>query len=74
MIPGPHGKILSGIRFFGLEQGRNVYPVGPFNAERVYWSEDGTQKIMDINAPQDVVDEIIKTYRQLVQLQVSLQS
>jgi len=65
---------LIGHQVFGLEQGRNVYPAGPFNAERVYWSEEGGQKIMDIVAPQDVVDEIVKTYKQLVQLQVSLQS
>lgn len=65
---------LIGHQVFGLEQGRNVYPAGPFNAERVYWSEEDGQKTMDIAAPQDVVDEIVKTYRQLVQLQISLQS
>lgn len=65
---------LIGHQVFGLAQGRNVYPAGPFNAERVYWSEEDSKKTMDIAAPQDVVDEIIKTYKQLVQLQVSLQS
>ena len=65
---------LIGHQVFGLEQGRNVYPAGPFNAERVYWSEENGQSAMDIVAPQDVVDEIVKTYKQLVQLQVSLKS
>ena len=65
---------LIGHQVFGLAQGRNVYPAGPFNAERVYWSEDNGEKVMDIVAPQDVVDEIAKTYRQLVHMQIMLRS
>ena len=65
---------LIGHQVFGLTQGRNVYPAGPFNAERVYWSEDNGEKVMDIVAPQDVVDEIAKTYRQLVHMQIMLRS
>lgn len=63
---------LIGHQVFGLAQGRNVYPAGPFNAERVYWAEEDGQKIMEIAMPQDVVDEIVKTYKQLVQLEISL--
>ncbi|MFZ1301915.1 MAG: hypothetical protein WAQ27_05090 [Candidatus Microsaccharimonas sp.] len=46
-----------------------MYSTGPFNDNRVYWSEEDGGKVMDIVAPQDVVDEIVKTYRQLVKLQ-----
>lgn len=65
---------LIGHQVFGLKQGRNVYPAGPLNAERVYWSEEDGQKTMDIDKPQDVVDEMVKTYKQLVSLRTSLQN
>jgi hypothetical protein len=59
-------------KVFGLAQNRTVYPAGPFNAERVFWSEENGQNYMEIRAPQDVVDEIVKTYKQLVQMQTNL--
>ncbi|OYX36832.1 hypothetical protein B7Z00_04365 [Candidatus Saccharibacteria bacterium 32-50-10] len=61
-------------KVFGIEQGRNIYPAGPFNVERVHLVEDNGQVTIDIASPQDVVDEIIKTYKQLVRMSVELQS
>ena len=65
---------LIGHGIFTLTQGRDVYTAGPFNSDRLYVAEENGEKVLDINAPQDVVDEIIKTYDQLVRLQLSLQS
>lgn len=65
---------LIGHQVFGLAQGRSVYPAGPLNDDRVYWSGEDGERVMDIKAPQDVIDEIVKTYRQLVQLQTALQT
>lgn len=64
---------LIGHKIFGLEQGRKVYPSGPFNAERVHIVRENGNETVDIAAPQDVVDEIVKTYRQLVQMSIELQ-
>lgn len=63
---------LIGHKVFGLEQGRNVYPAGPFNAERVHTLIDNGTEVVDIAAPQDVVDEVVKTYKQLVQMSIEL--
>jgi hypothetical protein len=58
---------------FGLTQGRDVYIAGPFNSDRLYLVEENGKETLDINAPQDVIDEIVKTYEQLVRLQLALQ-
>ena len=65
---------LIGRQVFGLLDGRNVYPAGPFNAERVYDVNEGDHTTVDIAAPQDVVDEIVKTYKQLIRMSFELQS
>lgn len=57
---------------YGLQQSRTVYPAGPFNDERVYVTNDNEKEITEIHAPQDVIDEIIKTYKQLVKIQMAL--
>ncbi len=61
-------------KIYSLTQGRNVYPAAPFNEERVYTIEDNGSEVTEITAPQDVVDEIIKTYKQLVQMSTELQA
>ena len=63
---------LIGHKVFGIQDGRTVYPAGPFNAERVHVVEENGEKTIDIASPQDVVDEIVKTYRQLVQMSIEL--
>jgi hypothetical protein len=56
---------------FTLKGGRNVYAAGPLKADRVFWAEENGQQVMDIKAAQDVVDELKKTYKQLVKLEVA---
>lgn len=56
---------------FGLGEGRRVYATGPLKTDRVFWTEEDGKKIMDVNRAQDVADELMKTYQQLVTLQIA---